>query len=121
MVLSLAALAGVGAVVHDMRWPFRTERRVPASLWVAFGLIVTFGVEVLAVWLGAWDYTPAMPQFLGVGVSPLVQWVFVPIASLWLGAQRTLSPAERPKHGRRPRSGHHGAAGQRCAPAKSPP
>lgn len=101
MVLSLAALAAAGAVVHDMQWPFRTERRVPASLWVAFGLIVTFGVELLAVRVGAWDYTHAMPRFLGVGASPLVQWIIVPIASLWFGAPRTVPSAAGPKDGRR--------------------
>lgn len=33
---------------------------------------------------GRWSYGPSMPLLLGVGVSPLAQWVVVPVVMLWL-------------------------------------
>lgn len=94
VLLSLGGVAAVGIVVHDLGWPFRARRIVRASVWVALGLFATFGLEILAVRIGAWDYTKAMLQFLGVGLAPLFQWIFVPSASLGLGAAPRRSSSE---------------------------
>ncbi len=42
-------------------------------------------------WLGRWAYAERMPLVLGVGVTPLLQWVLVPPLPLWL-ARRYLGP-----------------------------
>lgn len=59
-------------------------------------IVMGVGYTVFSEWLnvsvrGAWSYTQWMPQIppLGTGLSPLLQWVFVPafafqIAARWL-------------------------------------
>ncbi len=70
------ALAGRG-------WPLRNYERV-AVLSIVLGLVYT----VFSEWLntsvrGSWSYTAAMPviPILGTGLSPVLQWIVVPVAS----------------------------------------
>lgn len=70
-------------------WPGRGMRRV-ALATMALGV----GYTVFSEWLntevrGAWAYRalmPVVPPF-GTGLSPLLQWIVVPVVALWL-AQR---------------------------------
>ncbi len=52
---------------------------------VALGL----GYTVFSEWYnvyraGAWAYAEAMPRVLGIGLTPLLQWLIVPVAMLML-------------------------------------
>jgi uncharacterized membrane protein len=66
-------------------WPEDTYGRV-AALTVAFAVAYT----VFSEWLnteirGSWAYSELMPvvPVLDAGLSPLAQWIFIPIAAFW--------------------------------------
>jgi hypothetical protein len=66
-------------------WPHATYRRV-AALTVALALSYT----VFSEWLnteirGSWAYSELMPvvPVLEAGLSPLAQWIVIPIAAFW--------------------------------------
>ena len=56
------------------------------AITVAIGLGYTLASERLNVGLARWTYAEAMPvvPVLDVGLSPLAQWVAVPLAAFWL-------------------------------------
>lgn len=71
----LAALLLVGSSA----WPQRGFARV-ASTAIVLGVLYTAHSERVNLARGAWAYAGAMPvvPLLGVGLSPLVQWLAVP-------------------------------------------
>jgi hypothetical protein len=85
MLIAAACLLGALLVAGDSRWPAAGFRRV-AGIAVAAGLAYT----VLSEWLNttihmSWTYADVMPIVpgLGVGLSPLLQWIVVPMAAWW--------------------------------------
>ena len=69
----------------------------PAALaiYLLIGLLLTVVFELLATGpLERWRYGAAMPVVpgLGVGLSPLMQWVLIPPFALWL-ARRHMAGA----------------------------
>ena len=79
-------------VTDDSQWP-----RV---LFVIGG----FSYTVFSEWWNTtaretWAYTDSMPQILGFGLSPLLQWIVVPPVVMWLmrrasNAQENPTPME---------------------------
>lgn len=70
-------------------WLRRAWRR--DVLAVALGLLTTVFIEWISTrWLGRWAYRESMPvvPLLGVGLSPLLQWLVVPITGLWILRRR---------------------------------
>jgi len=52
--------------------------------FLAIGLVITIVFELLATGpLNRWAYSESMPTILGVGVSPVAQWVILPLIQLW--------------------------------------
>jgi len=88
VVIAAVAHAFAGALTRRWRWPFERNRMAPALLWLAAGLVITVTFELLAVSWGRWAYTERMPQVLGVGLSPLLQWTLLPPLSLLLACRR---------------------------------
>ena len=84
VVILLVAYALVAAAVRSRRWlAAPTGGRVAGFL--AVGLAATAGLELLNVYvLGRWAYGTGMPRVFGVGLAPLLQWMLVPPAVLWL-------------------------------------
>lgn len=83
-------------------WPAEAARRV-ALLIISGGLAYTAYSE----WLNAtvrqsWTYSDLMPVIpgLGVGVSPMLQWLIIPSLALWAAA---LSMTALPRPGQRGR------------------
>tara|TARA_Y100001001_G_scaffold121596_1_gene119678 strand:+ start:7148 stop:7648 length:501 start_codon:yes stop_codon:yes gene_type:complete len=78
---------GVAAVVtRDGFWIQGWWRRHTLGAYFASGLFITIVFEAWATGVGQrWSYNDAMPllPFLGTGIAPLVQWVIVPIISLY--------------------------------------
>jgi hypothetical protein len=77
-------------------WPDETYRRV-AALTVALAVPYT----VFSEWLntkirGSWAYSELMPvvPVLDAGLSPLAQWIVIPIAAFWW-ARRPVQKASR--------------------------
>lgn len=87
-LIMLAAYAAVAVVARSRRW-IRAPSRPQLLLFVAVGLSITVVIERLAlqgVWIDAWSYAPAMPIVpgIGIGLSPVLQWIVLPLAVAWL-------------------------------------
>lgn len=101
VVIALAMFALAGVALWRVDWP--TSRP-----WTG-GVIVVIGAVAYTAWsewynvyrAGNWGYTTSMPTILGIGLSPLLQWLILP--PLMVVAYRTLVRRlfSRPKsHGR---------------------
>ena len=87
MIATLAYLA-VALAWRQADWP-RLRPWTGGIMLVALGL----GYTVFSEWYnvyraGAWAYAETMPRLLGIGLTPLLQWLVVPSAMLVL-IQRT--------------------------------
>lgn len=94
----LAGAAGSRAV----DWPSAAPLRGLSVAWV-LGIGYTAFSEWRNVYrLGSWTYTEAMPTIAGIGVAPLLQWLFVPLAMvfLWrrLWPNGPMAMADRSRH-----------------------
>ena len=90
LLISLVALALALVIAGRPGWPGQAFR-VVAILTIAFGLAYTTFSEWLNITVRqSWAYSDLMPVIpgLGLGLSPAMQWVLIPIASLWF-ARRT--------------------------------
>lgn len=81
LLIAAASLLAALVVAGDARWPLEGFARV-TILAVAAGL----GYTAFSEWLnttvrGSWAYTDAMPLLpvLGIGLTPLLQWIVVPV------------------------------------------
>jgi len=83
-------IAAIGYLVaalltRDLWWALKgTWPGTATAAWLATGEAITIGVERWALDSGAWVYGPSMPTVLGIGLSPLLQWLLVPAATLLL-------------------------------------
>ena len=74
----------LAAMVAGRRWIVEIPGRAVA-VYLATGLIATVSLEwVNAEVLGRWEYAGAMPTLplLGTGLSPLAQWILLPLLVL---------------------------------------
>ena len=78
VAIGAAAYAAAALVARNVRWV--TERRaLPMAMYLGIGLAVTVAIERWAVGVGRWQYGPGMPTIAGIGLSPLLQWIVVPL------------------------------------------
>lgn len=92
LLIASAALLGALLVAGNGRWPHVRFRAV-AAIAMLGGLSYTAFSEWLNTEVrGSWAYTDLMPQLplIETGVSPLAQWIVVPLAAFWW-ARRGLS------------------------------
>ena len=90
VLIALAMFALAGIALRRTDWP--------ASRPWAGGIIVVIGAMAFTAWsewynvyqTGNWAYTAGMPMIFGIGLSPLLQWLFLPPAMV--SAYRTLGP-----------------------------
>ena len=92
LLIAAASLLLALLLAGDARWPDdrRVYRRV-AALAVAFGVLYTIFSEWLNVVVRqSWAYSELMPvvPLLDAGLSPLMQWIVVPVAGFWLAGRR---------------------------------
>lgn len=84
VAILLIAYALVAAVARRRRWLAAPSGRQLVGL-LAAGLVVTVALEILNVYVvHRWAYAPRMPRLFGIGVTPLLQWLVLPPATLWL-------------------------------------
>ncbi len=82
LLIAAAALL-VGLLVCGRAWPLHNYVRV-AAITVLIGAVYTVFSEWLNVEVRrSWEYAAAMPRVppLGTGLSPLLQWIIVPLAA----------------------------------------
>jgi len=88
VLIATVSLTLAWALVGGRAWPARRYGLV-AAVAIVLGVVYTVFSERYNVGVRAtWDYSDLMPMvpFLGVGLSPVAQWIAIPIAGfLWAG------------------------------------
>ena len=97
MVIMLIAYEGVSLVARRRDWVLAPDRR-QLALFIAIGVSITAVIEGLATrghWVQNWTYSPNMPVVPGVniGVTPLLQWVVLPLLVIWFVRRQIQSQA----------------------------
>ena len=79
-VVIVAIAYGVAmAVARRVEW-FAGARTLSASVaFVSTGLVITVVYERWALSTGRWQYGPGMPVIFGIGATPLLQWIVLPL------------------------------------------
>lgn len=83
----LASLAGRGRDWILLRM------RLPLAIFIAVGIVLTIGFEYYYTTITLrWTYSELMPLVppFGTGLSPLVQWIVIPPAVIWLTRRHLL-------------------------------
>lgn len=94
-VIMIVAFWIASLAARSRQW-FVKPRRWPTAAFILAGLAITIVLERFAIGpLDRWQYAPTMPvaPFLGVGLTPLLQWVVLPPICLWFVC-RQLSSAQ---------------------------
>ena len=96
-VITLVAHWVVAFVARSRRW-IAAPTAGHLMMFVSIGLAITVVIEQLALrglWFGTWSYSPLMPVIpgLGVGLSPLLQWIILPLLLVWF-VRRQLAGAQ---------------------------
>lgn len=99
VAIAVAAFASVALGNGDRGW-FLERRAGTLLTFLLIGLAATIALELHAVhWARRWSYSDLMPVLpaLSVGVVPLIQWVAVPLLTLFLMQRHHLGipPAAR--------------------------
>ncbi len=85
VVISLVAFAGACLITRSRMWIVSMSYSGVVA-FLAIGLVITIIFELLATGpLNRWEYGELMPMIpvIGVGVSPVAQWVILPLLQLW--------------------------------------
>ncbi len=83
VVITAIAFALAAAVSRHIEWPLMRDRLgLGTAVFLVAGLGIAIAFEHWALATGRWQYSTRMPVVSGVGVVPLVQWIFVPLVSL---------------------------------------
>jgi hypothetical protein len=88
VLISLAMFALAGIVLWRADWP-ASRPWTGGAVFVVGALAFTAWSEWYNVYrAGSWSYTTSMPTILGIGLSPLLQWLILPPVVVF--AYRTL-------------------------------
>ena len=93
LLIATASLIGSLLLLGRPDWP--TERYgAVASVTVTGGVAYTIFSEWLNTKVrGSWAYTELMPTLplIDIGLSPVAQWIVIPIAGFWLARRRAIT------------------------------
>jgi hypothetical protein len=84
VLIALACYLAASAVTRDLVWPWHRP-----SSGGAVAIVTGVAYTVFSEWLhasvrGSWAYTESMPRISSLGLTPLLQWLAVPLVTLWL-------------------------------------
>lgn len=85
IIIAGAAILSALLVVGSDQWP-HVRYRFVAGVTIVGGLAYTIFSEWLNTEIrGAWAYADLMPTLplIGTGLSPLAQWIVVPLVGFW--------------------------------------
>jgi hypothetical protein len=93
-VIMLSAHGTVAVMARSRRW-IVAPRGWQLALFVSIGVSITSAIEWVATrgyWIVQRTYLPTMPLVpgAGIGLVPLLQWVVLPLLTVWL-VQRQLA------------------------------
>lgn len=77
----------IGALAARSRAWLLIPELAPTAIYMIVGLALTIIYEFLATGpLARWEYADSMPRLpgLGTGLVPVLQWLTLPVATLWL-------------------------------------
>lgn len=92
ILIALSTLTAAVCLFANARWPEQHYRRV-ALVTLALGLGYTLFSEWLNIAIRAeWAYRDLMPviPWIDAGLTPVMQWIVLPVFAFWLA---------RPRHG----------------------
>ncbi len=90
VLIATATILVPALVWHRLDW-YRTQPLAGSAVMIALALAYTAASEWFNVYYrAAWAYAPSMPTIGGIGVTPLLQWIVVPV--LMVAAMRRWSP-----------------------------
>lgn len=78
VLISAVAYVAAALAALSVRW-VQHPRMLHLAVYFGAGLAITVAIERWAVAGGRWRYAPAMPTLFGIGLSPLLQWLIVPL------------------------------------------
>ena len=82
VVLATASFVVAAVALGDSSWPLSHPWR-GGIIVVLLGVAYTAYTEWHSVYqAGYWGYTPSMPLVFGIGLAPLLQWVFIPVCAV---------------------------------------
>ncbi|MGH6610461.1 MAG: hypothetical protein ACRECQ_09400 [Burkholderiaceae bacterium] len=98
IVIMLIAYWLVALIARSRHW-IAAPTAAHLTMFVAVGVAITILIEHLALrgwWFSGWDYSPLMPVIpgIGVGLSPLAQWLVLPLLTVWF-VRRQLAASPR--------------------------
>lgn len=85
ILIAAASLIGALTLLGTAQWPRRRYIAV-AALTIATGVVYTIFSEWLNTeMIQSWAYSEFMPRLpiIGTGLSPLSQWIVIPLAAFW--------------------------------------
>jgi hypothetical protein len=90
MLIAMSALLAALGMFGSSRWPNINYGRVGLA-----AVILGLGYTVFSEWLNinvreSWSYRDLMPviPIIGTGLSPIMQWIVLPIFALWWAAPK---------------------------------
>lgn len=96
VLIATTALLGALLLLGNSRWP--DERYLAVA---TFALVAGLGYTVFSEWLNtsirrSWAYTDLMPTLpaIGIGLSPLAQWIAIPLTAFWLARRPAIAQAQ---------------------------
>ena len=82
VVLAAASFVIASLALTDADWPV-SRPWLGGSIVVLLGLAYTAYTEWYSVYqAGYWGYKAGMPLVFGIGLAPLLQWVFIPACAV---------------------------------------
>lgn len=92
LLIAAVAYLVTATVFRRINWLLHAAWQWPAGMWIAVGLVAAILIERLALRQGRWTYGLSMPTILGIGLSPILQWVFIPLVTLLLLRRMAIRP-----------------------------
>lgn len=108
LIIATMTLVLCVLLVGDTRWPQAGYVRV-ATMTTGAGVAYTIFSEWLNLVVRAsWAYAPEMPviPLIGIGLSPLLQWVMIPLLGFWIARPSALTAGARLRQSDTTRAAH---------------
>ena len=96
---ALTAFWITSAAARTRQW-FRRPAAWQTVLFLGMGIALTVGFEYYYTGVSLrWTYSELMPLVppFQTGLSPLLQWIFIPLAVLWFMRRQTPASAQQPE------------------------
>jgi hypothetical protein len=82
----------ITSIVFQTRFWIRKPKLVATSVFFVIGFVYTLFSEWHNTTVESWEYSPGMPVFLGIGLSPLLQWSVIPPILVFIVQRRLVRP-----------------------------